>query len=216
MHAQFVLFDGFDPLDVLGPYETLLAGSTAAGGAITAELAAAEGPREVASGIGGIALRATAAVDPERADLVVVPGAAPGETGGSMSEAIDRVLSRAARSPLGALLVAAVQRPGTAVATVCGGSMLLGMTGALAGRRATTNRLGLAEFARSGVEVVDARLVEDGDLITAGGVTSGVDLGLLLLEREVGPLVARAVEDLLHHERRGTVWRAEGPAPELA
>ncbi|MEU6133215.1 DJ-1/PfpI family protein, partial [Saccharopolyspora sp. NPDC047091] len=132
---------------------------------------------------------------------------------GPVAEAITEVLAEAARSPLGPLLAAAVHRPGTAVATVCGGSVLLGMTGALVGRHATTNRMGLADFARTGAEVVDARLVEDGDLLTAGGVTSGVDLGLLLLEREVGPLVARAVEDLFHHERRGTVWRAEGPVP---
>lgn len=47
----------------------------------------------------------------------------------------------------------------------------------------------------------------------APAVTSGLDLGLYLLEREVGPRIAHAVEELFAHERRGTVWRPEGPVP---
>ena len=62
MHAQIVLFDGFDPLDVIAPYEVLYAGGTASGGAVSVELVSAEGPREVVSGTGGLPLRATAAL----------------------------------------------------------------------------------------------------------------------------------------------------------
>lgn len=47
IHAQIVLFDGFDPLDVITPYGVLGVGGIAAGGALTVELASAEGPREV-------------------------------------------------------------------------------------------------------------------------------------------------------------------------
>ncbi|MEV4252321.1 hypothetical protein AB0J52_04020 [Spirillospora sp. NPDC049652] len=75
MHVQVVLFDGFDPLDVIAPYEVLYADGSASGGAGTVELVSAEGPREVISGTGGLALRATGALDLERADLLVVPGA---------------------------------------------------------------------------------------------------------------------------------------------
>ncbi|NED92927.1 DJ-1/PfpI family protein, partial [Streptomyces sp. SID11233] len=56
-------------------------------------------------------------------------------------------------------------------------------------------------------------VVDDGDLITGSSVTSGLDLGLYLLERELGPRVAHAVEELFAHERRGTVWRAQGTVP---
>jgi transcriptional regulator GlxA family with amidase domain len=63
------------------------------------------------------------------------------------------------------------------------------------------------------VHVAPGRIVDDGDLVTAGGVTSGLDLGLYLLEREVGPKVALAVEQMFAHERRGVVWRDQGPAP---
>jgi transcriptional regulator GlxA family with amidase domain len=44
-------------------------------------------------------------------------------------------------------------------------------------------------------------------------VTSGLDLGLYLLERELGPRVALAVEKLFAHERRGTVWHNTGTKP---
>jgi transcriptional regulator GlxA family with amidase domain len=43
-------------------------------------------------------------------------------------------------------------------------------------------------------------------LVTAGGVTSGLDLALYLLDRAYGPRVALAVEELFEYERRGTVW----------
>jgi transcriptional regulator GlxA family with amidase domain len=65
----------------------------------------------------------------------------------------------------------------------------------------------------TGVHAVRARVVDDGDLVSGAGVTSGLDLGLYLLERELGPRIAHAVETLFAHERRGTVWRAAGPAP---
>jgi transcriptional regulator GlxA family with amidase domain len=44
-------------------------------------------------------------------------------------------------------------------------------------------------------------------------VTSGLDLAVYLLERELGPRIAHAVESLFAYERRGTVWRARGPEP---
>jgi len=74
-------------------------------------------------------------------------------------------------------------------------------------------------------EVLDAaRLVtdggptldDDGDLISGASVTSGLDLGLYLVERELGPRIAHAVEKLFAHERRGTVWRDAGRTPTVA
>ena len=56
-------------------------------------------------------------------------------------------------------------------------------------------------------------MVDDGDLVSGAGVTSGLDMSLYLLERELGPRVALAVEKLFAYERRGTVWRAHGATP---
>ncbi|MFJ2224836.1 DJ-1/PfpI family protein [Streptomyces anulatus] len=231
MHVQIVLFDGFDPLDAIAPYEVLYAGGSASGGAVTVELVSAEGPREVVSGTGGLVLRATGALDLERADMLVVPGASgrvgePGEVpdeGVSAGEASARewkqdefipvLLGRALTTGLPALLKQAMEDPGITVATVCGGSLVLAMAGLLEGRHATTHHLGLDMLDATGAHAVRARVVDDGDLITGAGVTSGLDLGLYLLEREVGPRIAHTVEELFAHERRGTVWRPRGPAP---
>jgi transcriptional regulator GlxA family with amidase domain len=99
-------------------------------------------------------------------------------------------------------------RPSLTVATVCGGSMVLALAGLIAGRPATTHHLGMDLLAANGSVAVDARVVDDGDLVTGATVTSGLDLALYLLERELGSRVAIGAEKLIGHERRGTVWRA--------
>ncbi|MFF0793826.1 DJ-1/PfpI family protein [Streptomyces spiralis] len=228
MHIQVVLFDGFDPLDVIAPYEVLYAGGTASQGAVTVELVSAEGPREVISGTGGLTLRATAALDLERADMLLLPGASgrvgepgvvPEEEAGAgagerkQDELIPVLLGRTLTTELPALLKQAMDDPDMTVATVCGGSLVLALAGLLEGRHATTHHMGLDLLDATGAHAIRARVVDDGDLITGAGVTSGLDLGLYLLERGVGPRVAHAVEELFAHERRGTVWRAQGPAP---
>jgi transcriptional regulator GlxA family with amidase domain len=55
-------------------------------------------------------------------------------------------------------------------------------------------------------------VVDDGDVVTAGGVTSGLDLILWLVERLFGPAPAAAAERELEYERRGVVWRAGAQA----
>jgi transcriptional regulator GlxA family with amidase domain len=217
MRTQFILFDGFDPLDVIAPYEVVHA-ATGLTDQVTVELVSAEGPREVPSGIGPVSLRATAVLDPSRADVVVLPGAVGDLPRDDMTEAeaeraIPAILGRTLGTDLPRLVGAALAREGVTVATVCGGSMILAMAGLIEGRNATTHHLGLDLLAATGSTVVDARIVDDGDLVTAGSVTSGLDLGLYLLEREVGPQIAHAVERLVAYERRGTAWRAHGPAP---
>lgn len=215
VHAQVVLFDGFDPLDVVAPYEVLSAGGMVTGGLLTAELVSAEGPREVPSGLGSLTLRATAALDPARADVVVVPGALGRLPDGDepSDDTIPAILARTLDTALPALLKEALDRPGVTVATVCGGSMVLAMAGLVVGRPTTTHHLGLDLLDATGTVAVDARLVDDGDLVSGASVTSGLDVGLYLLERELGPRVAHAVEELIAHERRGTVWRATGVEP---
>ena len=71
-------------------------------------------------------------------------------------------------------------------ASVCTGSLLLGAAGFLAGRRATTHPSAFRELERFCREVSDQRVVDEGDVVTARGVTSAIDLGLHLVERFVG------------------------------
>ena len=70
--------------------------------------------------------------------------------------------------------------------SVCTGSLLLGAAGFLEGRRATTHPNAFRELEKFCATVVDERVVDEGDVVTARGVTSGIDLGLHLVERFVG------------------------------
>jgi transcriptional regulator GlxA family with amidase domain len=207
VHAQIVLFDGFDPLDVIAPFDVLVAGSDAVGGELVVELVSAEGPRPVVSGSRGLVLNATAQLDPSKPGYVIVPGAS-GPIDGDPDEVatIPVLLARFGETDAVPLMRQAMANPEITVATVCGGSLALAMAGLLEGRNAVTHVLGLDVLDATGVNVVRARVVDDGDLVTAGGVTSGLDLALHLLGRSYGPRVALAVEELFEYERRGTVW----------
>ncbi|PJK23338.1 DJ-1/PfpI family protein [Mycolicibacterium goodii] len=212
MHAQIVLFDGFDPLDVIAPFEVLVAGSDAVDGELGVELVSAEGPREVVSGSRGLTLRATAPLDPTRPGYVIVPGACGPLTGDpdEGDATIPVLLAKFGETAAASLMRRAFDNPAVTVATVCGGSLALAMAGLLDGRHATTHHLGIDVLEATGVIPIAARVVDDGDLISAGGVTSGLDLALHLLDRSYGPRIALAVEALFAYERRGTVWTATG------
>ena len=192
--AEIVLFDGFDELDAIGPYE-VLANGAAKGGSIETRLVTLESTDVVRASHD---LR----VEPDgvlgQPDLLVVPG------GGWASDdgGVRRVFEEGALAEA----VAARYDEGATVASVCTGAMILAQAGLLEGRPAITHHSAvddLAEYA----EVIDARVVDDGDVLTAGGVTSGIDLALWLLEREFDADVADAVSRLMEHERRGDVYR---------
>jgi transcriptional regulator GlxA family with amidase domain len=81
--------------------------------------------------------------------------------------------------------------------------MLLAAGGLLAGRPAVTHHAALDDLEAAGADVIrDARVVDDGDILTAGGVTSGIDLALWLVERERGREIADTVATEIEHERR--------------
>lgn len=81
---------------------------------------------------------------------------------------------------------------GTTLASVCGGAFLLAETGLLSGRMATTHWTHAVSFAKRFPETrleIDRLLIDDGDLVTAGGLMAWVDLGLRLVDRYLGPTV---------------------------
>lgn len=215
MYAQVVLFAGFDPLDVIAPFEVLSAGSDAVGGELIVELVAAAGPGPVVSGTRGLVLTATAVLDPTKPGYIVVPGASGPLEGDpdTGAETIPVLLARFGETGAVPLIRQALDNPDVTVATVCGGSLALAMAGLIEGRNAVTHVLGMDVLEATGVNTVRARVVDDGNLVTAGGVTSGLDLGLYLLEREYGPKISRAVEILFEYERRGIVWTNAGREP---
>ena len=215
LRVQIVLFDGFDLLDALAPYETFLAAADECPGLIDVQLVAADGPRHVPCGLSGLLIHAAGALDPGAADLVVLPGAA-GKVEGEGPDSIPALLNSAATSSLAPLMAQALARPDLIVATVCGGSLILAMAGLITGRHAVTHHLGMGLLEAAGVRPIAARVVDDGNLVTAGGVTSGLDISMYLLERLLGPQIAHSVESLFDYERRGTVWKPSGIKPRVA
>ncbi|MET3505267.1 DJ-1/PfpI family protein [Halalkalibacter oceani] len=211
MHIQIVLFDGFDVLDVIAPYEVFTAAAACCDQEVTVELVSAEGARLVRSGVNQLPLQANAGLDPTRDGLILVPGAAGAVDDGP--DSIPHKLQQAANTELGPLLKEAAGKPDLLLATVCGGSLILAMAGLVAGRHAVTHHLGMELLKAMDAIPVHARVVDDGDLVSGGGVTSGLDVGLYLVERELGPRIAHAVEQLFAYERRGTVWSNSGSTP---
>jgi transcriptional regulator GlxA family with amidase domain len=213
-YAQIVLYDDFDPLDAIAPFEVFAAGSDVLGGELEVRMVAADGPRRVRSGTRGLQIDAPYRLDPDLPGVIVVPGAA-GPIAGDPDEVatIPVLLARVSESPLPELIRRAFQNDEVLVASVCGGSLALAMAGLLEGHRAVTHWQGMEVLAATGVEAIHARVVDDGDFVSAGGVTSGLDLGLYLLERLYGPQIAHSVEALFEYERRGVVWSAEGRTP---
>jgi putative intracellular protease/amidase len=78
--------------------------------------------------------------------------------------------------------------------SVCTGSLLLGAAGVLDGLKATSHWAALDRLADFGAEPTSERVVEQGKVITAAGVSSGIDMGLRLAQRIAGDDVAKAIQ----------------------
>jgi cyclohexyl-isocyanide hydratase len=86
------------------------------------------------------------------------------------------------------------------VTSVCTGAFLLGVAGLLKGRRATTHWAFTELLPLVGATHVKARIVKDGNVITAGGVTSGIDFGLTAVAEIAGEAVAQAIQLSLEYD----------------
>jgi transcriptional regulator GlxA family with amidase domain len=204
MRIEIPIYDGFDDLDAFAPHELMSTAGMIHRGDWSVALVHLDGAERVVSGHGTVV--SPAGRLSERPDLVIVPG------GGWT--AFDKPGARA-EYDRGALpaAIARMHAAGTTVASVCSGAMLLEKAGLLAGRPATTHWNSMEDLRAGGAEIVDgARVVDDGDILTCGGVTSGLDLSLWIIERELGPEVAATAAHWVEYERRGTVWTREGAA----
>jgi transcriptional regulator GlxA family with amidase domain len=85
---------------------------------------------------------------------------------------------------------------------VCTGSLILAAAGLLAGRRATTHWLAYEELRRLGALPVAQRYVFDGRLVSAGGVSAGIDMSLALAAELAGEQVAKAIQLGIEYDPR--------------
>lgn len=175
MDIALLIYDGLAPLDAVGPYEVM---RNVPGWTVRTVAKERGEVRDEQGTLGLVADHSLAEVT--AADLVLVPGGA-----GNRPLLDDEEL-------LGWLR----QVDGTTkwTTSVCTGSLLLGAAGLLQGKRATTNWLVLDALREYGAEPIGGRFVEDGKVLTAAGVTAGIDMALHLVAREAGPEVAQAVQ----------------------
>jgi transcriptional regulator GlxA family with amidase domain len=99
-------------------------------------------------------------------------------------------------------IIAGRHAGGAIVASVCTGAFLLAAGGLLDGRPATTHHDDFDDLEETAAPVIrDARVVDDGDIITAAGVTSRIDMALWLAEKHMGAAMADRVAESVEHHR---------------
>jgi putative intracellular protease/amidase len=181
MRIVIPIFDGITALDAVGPYEVLRLLPDAE----VVFAAATAGPR---SDTGALSLVATAAfADVESADVLLVPGGH-----GTRQAVTDQDLLAWIRR------VHATTRWTT---SVCTGSLLLGAAGLLDGLEATTHWSAVRELESFGATYTPRRVVEQpGGLITAAGVSSGIDMALRLAELIAGRTAAEACQLVIEYD----------------
>ncbi|MDY7106674.1 MAG: DJ-1/PfpI family protein [Actinomycetota bacterium] len=176
MQIAIVLYPDLTVLDAIGPYQVLAQVPGA-----DVRLCAPD-PGTVVDDLGLLRLDVVHALcDVERPDVVVVPGGF-----GSRREAVEG-------GPIVEWLRAVHPRT-TFTTSVCTGSMILGAAGILDGLTATTHWRYVEELRRFGATPTDERVVFDGRVVTAAGVSSGIDMALALVGRLAGDDLAEAIQ----------------------
>ena len=194
MRIEIPLYDGFDEVDAIAPFE-VLSNAAYAVESLEVELVGAYGPGEIVAGHGA-RLQCERGLS-DKADLVLVPGGGWVRGGGARDAYADGRLPERLRE---------LHARGAAMASVCTGALLLAKAGITDGRPSTTHRAALQDLRDHGADVdEEARVVDDGDLLTCGGVTSGLDLALHLVRREWGAELAEKIGRLMEHEPVGPV-----------
>ena len=174
MDVAIVAFDGLNALDAVGPYEVLQQLPDTRIHFAATEAGLKRDP-------GAFALLAEYPLDEvPRPDVVVVPGGI-----GTRAAMEDEALLDWLRE---------VHRYSRWTTSVCTGSLILAAAGLLPGLRATTHWLARDRLAELGAEPSSERVVEQGKIITAAGVSSGIDMALVLAERLAGAEIAQAVQ----------------------
>jgi transcriptional regulator GlxA family with amidase domain len=191
MRIDIPIFDGFDELDAIAPYE-VFKNAAAAGGEFSVQLVTRE-PAVVVTASHGLRLVPDGVFVPG-GDLVLVPG------GSWVARSAVGVWGEVQRGEWLPILAGAASE-GSLMASVCTGAMLLAHAGVIGTRRAGTHHSAWDDLAATGATVVRDRVVDDGELITAGGVTSGIDLALWIVERFGSLRLANGVAEQMEYSR---------------
>lgn len=187
-----VVFDGLDESDALGPLEVFRSAGKA-GADLTVQLVTRR-PQQLVTGAFRLRFLPDGVYQPRRADAVLVPG------GGWAARAESGAWAEVQHGDWLPLLADAATS-NSIIAGVCSGTMLLAHAGVIGDRRANTHHTAWDDLAAAGATLVKDRIVDDGNLVTSGGVTSGIDLALWLLEREFSGQLADDMATRMEYAR---------------
>jgi putative intracellular protease/amidase len=176
MDIAIPLFEEFTALDAVGPYEVL---SRLPGVTVHFLGADGTGPKKTETGMLTI-LTERPLEDFPHPEVIVVPGGF-----GTRKLMQDEATLEWVRG---------AHATSTWTTSVCTGSLLLGAAGVLEGLRATTHWLELESLRELGAEPVEERVVAQGKVITAAGVSSGIDMALTLAAKIAGPEWAQGIQ----------------------
>ncbi len=181
MQVAFLLYPRFTALDWVGPHEVLNAVPD------TDCVTVASHPGPVANEDGNLEMIASKSLgEVDSPDILVIPGGI-----GTRALLEDEQL-------LG--WIRGVHETSTWTTSVCTGSLLLAAAGLLDGAPATTHWLVRDLLAELGAEVVPDRVVEHGKIVTAAGVSSGIDMALGLVQKIYGDAAAQAVQLAIEYD----------------
>jgi putative intracellular protease/amidase len=175
VRIAILIFDRLTALDAVGPYEVL----SRLPAAELSFVAKEPGPKRTDTG--SLSLNADLAIaDVPDPDIVLVPGGEGNRPLMHDPEVLDWLRT--------------AHRTSTWTTSVCTGALVLGAAGILKGLRATTHWAFRDVLSELGAEVVPERVVVDGKVVTAAGVSAGIDMALRLAALDVGDEFAQAVQ----------------------
>jgi len=179
------MWDGVEELDLAGPFEVLTAWARSSDREITVKTYAADGATVTASH--GLKIVPDGSLDEiGEPDLFVLPG---GRT--NVLVADDGFVAR----------VRAIADTGALMASVCTGALVFEKAGLLEGRRATTHWSALDQLEELGVTVDrEARFVDEGQVVTAAGVSAGIDMALHLVARLESDEMSAGIRRYIQYE----------------
>lgn len=170
----FILYPRLTQLDFTGPYEVLARMPNAE------VIIASKDGGELKTEMGLTFANLHPLADIDRADMIMIPGG-PGQTEAMQDQAFMTEVKRLGESA-------------QYVTSVCTGSLILAAAGLLNGKRAGSHWAYRELLAMFGAIPDDARVVRDGNAITGGGVTAGIDIALTIVADLAGEKVAKMIQ----------------------
>src|SRR5262245_10691996 len=203
MKIAILIYDGFTALDAIGPYEVLSLLPEAKVHFVSTE----RGPKRTNTNFLSVVADYTLDEVPDP-DVIVVPG---GVKGTLVAAEDPRILS----------WIRKAHETSKWTTSVCSGSLILGSAGILKGLQATSHWYVVDFLQNFGAQYTEQRVVKQGKIITAAGVSSGIDMGLHLANEIAGKEIAQVIQLIIEYDPKppfdsGSISKADPATVKLA